>query len=310
MTLVKSLRSVFPGLLSILVVWPTMTLVSQGAESPPSRRNLREPVYRVANRASLPEKQRATVPPRRNQAPDRHPLDPALDMARQALERIDRGIRDYTCEMVKQEQVNGTVLEPEKMFIKIRNRRVEGDRVVVPFSVYMKFVYPASVKGREVIYVEHQNSGKLVAHEGGIKGKFLPTVWLKPDSALAMRNNRYPITEIGVVTLARRLIERGELDRKYPDCEVKFYRGAKINKRTCTCVQVQHKSRRPEFDFFVARIFIDDELGIPVRYIAYDWPVAGSSSPKLIESYTYLNVKVNVGLTDQDFNYENPSYNF
>ena len=32
--------------------------------------------------------------------------------------------------------------------------------------------------------------------------------------------------------------------------------------------------------------------------------------PQLIESYTYLNMKLNVGLTDADFNHENANYNF
>jgi hypothetical protein len=78
----------------------------------------------------------------------------------------------------------------------------------------------------------------------------------------------------------------------------------------CTCLQVLHPQRRPELDFHVARIFIDDRLGIPVRYEAYDWPAAEGSQPQLIEAYTYLDVQVNVGLTDADFDHENAEYNF
>ncbi len=32
--------------------------------------------------------------------------------------------------------------------------------------------------------------------------------------------------------------------------------------------------------------------------------------PQLLEEYTYLNVKLNVGLTDADFDDKNPEYNF
>ena len=39
---------------------------------------------------------------------------------------------------------------------------------------------------------------KLIAKEGGIKGRVIPSVWLKPDSILAMNGNLHPITEIGL----------------------------------------------------------------------------------------------------------------
>ncbi len=48
------------------------------------------------------------------------------------------------------------------------------------------------------------------------------TLSLKPDSMLAMLDNRYPITEIGILNLTKRLIEVAELDKKYGECEVKF----------------------------------------------------------------------------------------
>lgn len=49
---------------------------------------------------------------------------------------------------------------------------------------------------------------------------------------------------------------------------------------------------------------------MPVRYAAYSWPSRPGGGPELIEEYTYLNLKLNPGLTDQDFDYHNPEYNF
>ena len=57
------------------------------------------------------------------------------------------------------------------------------------------------------------------------------TVSIKPDGPIAMRNQRYPLTELGILNLTRRLVEVGEQDVKYGECEVKFYEGAKINNR-------------------------------------------------------------------------------
>ena len=229
-----------------------------------------------------------------------HPLMPAIRWAYQGLQDLQK-IQDYSAIMVKRERVNGKLNDPEYAFVKIRHK---------PFSVYMHFLEPAAVKGQEVIYVEGQNDGKMWAHPAGLKNKLIGTVSLDPTGPIAMQNNRYPITEIGVLNLVRRLIEVGEQDMKYGECEVKFFEGAKINDRTCTCIQVVHPVPRRNFRFHLARIYVDTQHNVPVRYESYDWPTERDGAPQLIEEYTYLNIKVNNGFTDLDFDIRNPNYAF
>ena len=262
--------------------------------------NLREPVYRVGR----------TPTPTTQQAQTEHPLDPALKWAYDGLAHVRNNVRDYTCTVVKRERIGGELGEQEFMVSKIRNRKEVDGRVVTPFSVYMYFVKPTTVKGREVLYVEGKNSGKMIAHEGGTAGRFLPSVWIAPDGVLAMRGQRYPITDLGIENLLVKLIEKGERDRRRGECEVKFYNNAKISGRGCTCIEVTHPHRRPYFDFHVARIYIDNELQVPIRYAAYQWPTEEGGKPVLDEEYTYLDMKVNVGLTDEDFESTNKEYNF
>jgi hypothetical protein len=233
-------------------------------------------------------------------------------MARAGLERIRRDIRDYTCTVAKRERVGDVVQDYEYMFAKVRNRKEVDGREVVPFSVYLSFVKPVEIKGREVIYIAGKNDGKMCAHEGGAKGKFLPTVWLLPNGPFAMKGQRYPITELGIENMVLRLIERGEqLKKETPDVQVKLFQNAKINNRTCTCIQLQQpEQNKPGVDFYVARIYIDDELQLPVRYEAHDWPKTPGGKPEVVEEYTYMDVKVNVGLTDADFDIKNPNYAF
>jgi len=263
-------------------------------ESPRSRESLQEPVYRVSN-ARIEPQQEAAVP--------EHPLDPALKIAYEGLERIRNEVTDYSCTLVKQERVNGTLNPEEYMYAEVRNRKVQDEQVVTPFAVYLYFLKPTNIKGREVIWVEDANNGKMVAHEGG-NLRLVPSVWLRPNGPIAMRGNLYPITDLGIETLISKLIEKGERDRKRGECEVKFIQGAKINGRTCTVLQVEHPHPRPWFDFHIARIFIDDEMQLPVRYAAYSWPATPDGKPQLLEAYTYLNLKLNVGLTDADFNHK------
>ena len=113
-----------------------------------------------------------------------------------------------------------------------------------------------------------------------------------------------------MLNMLRRLVEVGQEDTKYGECEVKFFEGAKINDRSCTCIQVVHPVPRRNFLFHVARIFVDDELNLPVRYEAYDWPKNPDDGPQLSEEYTYLNIKVNNGFTDLDFDVANSNYQF
>ena len=71
-----------------------------------------------------------------------------------------------------------------------------------------------------------------------------------------------------------------------------------------------HPTPRKQFRFHLARVFIDDELQVPIRYEAYDWPKEQGGKPLLIEEYTYLKLDVNKGYTDEDFDEDNPNYKF
>ena len=47
-----------------------------------------------------------------------------------------------------------------------------------------------------------------------------------------------------------------------------------------------------------------------MRYEAYEWPRRPNGKPELIEEYTYLNLKLNNGFTDADFDTHNKDYHF
>jgi len=230
-----------------------------------------------------------------------HPLEPALEMARRGLAGIQANIQDYSCTVVKRERIDGKLGEHEYMFAKIRQR---------PFSVYLLFLGPDSVKGQEVIYVDGRNDGNMLAHAGSGVRAMVGMVSLKPQSMLAMAGNRYPITELGVENLTKRLVEVAEHDKHFGECDVNFYPNAKVNGRICTCIQVTHPVPRRNFRFHLARVFIDDELMVPIRYEAYDWPQEQGGQPVLMEEYTYMNVKINNGFTDADFDPKNTAYKF
>lgn len=233
------------------------------------------------------------------QKPGEHPLMPAIRWARDGLRDVSN-MKDYSAVMVKRELVGGKLTGPDYIFTKVRHE---------PLSAYCYFLDPEELRGQEVIWHRDQNNGKMFAHGTGFK-KVFGTVSLDPSGPIAMTGNRYPITEIGMLNLVKRMLEVAEREVQYGECEVHFFPGAKINGRSCTCIQVMHPVPRRTFIFHLARIFIDDELNLPIRYEAYGWPSQPGGKPVLEEEYTYLNVKLNNGFTDADFDIRNPNYQF
>lgn len=234
-----------------------------------------------------------------------------LERAEQALGRFRAEVGDYTATLIKQEAIGGILGEEHRMSIKVQCRHRPGDPDGhYPLRVYMHFDHPESTAGREVIWAEDLHDGKLVAHEAGLLG--LLTVRLDPTGMIAMRGQKYPITDIGLTNLMEKLVERGRKDFDNPEVTVTLTRGVVLEGMACDLIEVMRTSPtgQPD-DFSRAEIWFDPVRLLPVRYAAYGWPQpAGGDAAPLLESYTYLDVRTNVGLTDADFDPANPGYQF
>lgn len=210
--------------------------------------------------------------------------------------------------MVRRERVAGKLGKHE--FVRLKVRHDQNDvEMPTPFSVYLRFLKPASVEGREALYVEGRNSGKVFVRRGGQRMSYVSS-FIKPDSRLAMKENRYPITDIGFKRMVERLLNVIENDIQYDECEVTFYKDAKVSDRTCTRIEVVHPIERDHFRFYKAMVFVDDEDKLPVGYASFYWPRKPGEKPRLLEEYVFTDIQLNVGLTDEDFDRDNPQYGF
>jgi hypothetical protein len=301
-----------------------LTLADLQAETPSG---LVEPIYRVAyeddgTTPTQPGAETAATPPVQDatqiaaritpvavaqapfdlqQLPGEHPLMPALRLAQEALKHIDANIRDYSAIVYKQERIDGELHEQEVAFVKVRHQ---------PFSVYMFFLSPN--KGRECLYVAGPNGekGDLHARDSGFRKK-LGVFKLDPEGRLAMSGQKYPITKLGIRNLTTELVAVASSDVNYGECEVRTQQttiGTATEKRPVTMIEVVHPTPRRNFRFHKAQLFIDNELRVPIRYASYLWPQTPGEEPPLEESYTYVNLKINNGFTDADFDPENPEH--
>lgn len=318
----NTIRIASPFLTATILCATTMSYAQQ-------REDLKEPVYRVVNTNSTAADRPLTAirpqidrdlpgqvqPVAVHDHLNKHPaMLAALEDANACLANIQTNVKDYSCVLVRRENVNGKLLPPEWIQAKIRQRQVQDGKTVVPFSVYLKFLKPAGVKGREILYIEGQNNNKLLVKEGGggIKSR-LPSMNLATTSSLVMKSCRYPVTDVGVENLTLKLIERGMADDGNVaniDYTAEYRPGAKLNGRSCNYLKVDFLTRKPVNEANRLEIFIDSALMVPIRYVAYAWPAADGQKPPVMEEYTYLNLKPNNGFTDKDFDKDNPNYNF
>ena len=265
-----------------------------------------EPIFRVTHEetAGQPPQIASRIAVAKPQPPfdltqltGEHPLMPALRMAKGSLQTIDTRVRDYNAILMKQERVDGVLMPKEVAFVKVRHQ---------PFSVYMYFL--GENKGRECIYnsTTSETPGKLIARDCGFK-KRLGKFTLDPEAPLAMRGQKYPIMKLGIRELTNELVTVASNDIKFGECEVRHGQGT-MEGRSITWLEVIHPTKRSNFRFYKAQVFIDNELQVPVRYNAYTWPTEPGGEPELEESYTYLKLKVNNDYTDADFDQTNPDY--
>jgi hypothetical protein len=208
-------------------------------------------------------------------------------------------VHDYTCTFFKRERIDGRLGSQHVMLMKFRTR---------PSSVYFKFVKPNA--GREAIYIAGRNAGKAVVHDVGLGKLIAGTLELDPRGSRAMEDCRHPITEAGIGHMVDTLAERWGMEMRPGETQVTIQRNVTVGHRVCTMIESAHPRRSPQYLFHKVRVYIDQELNLPIRFEAYDYPRKPGQRAELLEEYTYANLKLNAGLREIDFDPRNGQYSF
>jgi len=230
---------------------------------------------------------------------DSHVLMPAMNLASAALKSLE-DVHDYSADFHKREMIGRRLIE-SKLQVKLRED---------PFSVYLKFISPHT--GREALFVSGQNNDQLLAHDTGF-ASLVGTLSLDPKGSYAMDENRYPVTSMGLRHMLTKLMETWLNGAEVPDSQVIERTDVFVGTQKCHTVDVIHPRPHVKAKFHLTRLYVDQASGWPVRVQAYDFPNhRDSRNPggTLVEDYTYSNLKVNLGLTDQDFSTRNKAYAF
>ncbi len=225
-----------------------------------------------------------------------------LERGRNAL----RLVQSYTAQLRKQEVVRGELLDEQVMSIKCRHH---------PFSIYL--VWQVGDVGREAIYVEGKNNGKLIAHDGGWKSR-LPAFSMSTDGSLALMDARCPITTAGLLSLTDTMIAIHLNDLKqsnFASCEIDPHR--RFDGRPCSMFTTKYKSADDSPVYRKSVTLIDHEWNLPVQTRHFEWSTTGKTMPDteldretMIESYSFTDINLGCHLTDHDFERTNQEYHF
>ena len=232
-----------------------------------------------------------------------------ITVAKEVRDHLDKNVNDYTLQFSKQDRDTTGVLQPEEtLFLKVKSPTLDNGEPKA-LCVYLKALAPDSKKGQEVIWSKDLFEGKLCAHLTGIMG--MKRMYVEPTSIFAMVGQRHPISEIGMGNLVESVIKRGERIRDNPEISI-----ARIDDHQHGDVIVdlyQITNNEPsggEDDFSYSEVGFDRERNLLLIFRTFGWPETDGGDPVLLESYSYQDVKTNVGLTDEDFDPDNPNYEF
>jgi hypothetical protein len=219
------------------------------------------------------------------------PMDEPLRLMAEARQTFQK-VQDYTCTMIKQERVNGQ-LQPENVIaVKFRNQ---------PFSVYMRWSAPRESVGQEVCFVHGRNNNMMRVHASGILG-VAGFVSIDPRDPKVMQNSRHTIYEAGLGNLIDRISRAWEAEKQLGKTQTRIAE-YEYAKRRVFRVETYYTERVAQAYCWRSVVFFDKETKLPIRTENYDWPRQGVPGGDLLETFSYIDLRFNIGLTDAAFNY-------
>jgi hypothetical protein len=218
------------------------------------------------------------------------PMDEPIRLVTQAREAYSR-LQDYSCVLVKRERIDARPPSENVILMNVRAR---------PFSVYLRWQQPRDLAAQEVCYVAGRNKGQMRVRSAGALG-VVGFVSLDTNDPRALKTSRHSITEAGIGNLIDRFSTGWEGERRLNLTQVRIGE-YEYNKRRCTRVETIHPARR-EFLHYRSIVYFDQQNHLPIRVESYDWPRSQGDPGQLTEVFSFVNLRLNVGLSDAVFNH-------
>jgi hypothetical protein len=193
------------------------------------------------------------------------------DLARQAVEAAG-ALGVYCACFEKQERIGADLRPAEQMEVCVRES---------PRAVRMRWVGRVD-RGKEVLYVKGENGDRMRVYAGHLLLKL--RLDLEPTSEAAMKDNRHPITRMGLATLASGLLlNLGECIAAAEE-EFHYLGRALLGERLVDVVGRAASGEDAELPDDLLIYCLDAETQLPALAARYD------DLGNLMESYRYSEV--------------------
>jgi len=219
------------------------------------------------------------------QTPPADPLAAMLADGKAAMAKV----RDYTCTFTRQERIDGVLGAEQVAEMKVRTQ---------PAAATVKFAKPEAALGTEMTYAANKRDGKIRYRPAGIKAT---PVQVYADDAKLLAANRTPVTRLGVGAILDLVASVAAREKALGNGIEVFTSDYKFDGLAVTRYEIFTRRPHTHRHAYKMVVFVDKETKLPVRCEAYDQPKSGSAAGELLESYSYSNVKYNVGLGDAAF---------
>lgn len=208
-------------------------------------------------------------------------------MLEKARDRV-ASFSGYSVNFHKHERIDGSMQKPQTIAMEVRHS---------PFSVYMK--WRTGDRGRQLLYKPEAQDGYAMVKLGGLKGRLLPAIRIKPDGSKAMAESRYPITKAGILPLIDTMLDyrRDDLKRSGVQCDMLEHQD--YNGTDCFCFVIRYPSAQVSKLYRTSIAYLDSESLIPLRIRNYTWAADSEGllpeeldEQTLIEDYAFSDLQV------------------
>ena len=208
------------------------------------------------------------------------------------MERVYAQVDQYTATFLLQERIDGELDAAQSVALKFKK----------PFKVSMRWL-DGSNKGRLALYPFGSSGEKLLVRVPTFVGSV--TLTLDPGGSLAMRRRRHPITDVGMGRLLDFYKESVRRDPHLGEFSVEDRGEQTTFDRPTQRYFLGSRSKHTRgYDGMSAVIDVDREHRLPIYTEIFD------GNNQLVERYGYLDLRLNPGLTDADFDPKHPASGF